>query len=385
MRSTAAATGHLGPLALTLSLLAAQGHAQCFLADVDALHPPPPLALNPLELGTEFPFQYPVLGNAVNLVGPNAPQSWIHGLYLAAGPAVIPFELPVQGTLLLDSSLFLFGSFKTEADWLLNVPFGIPAGSEAFAQYVSTNGLEWRFSNALELKVGFFEAEIEVLSVTGSPIGGDNIPDPYVVTYRNNGPAFASPILQVCIDGICGSATVSAPPGGTATATVLVNTPPVPVSCGGASTRIATACSLLPDCKPSNDCASASITVDAAYWDLEFDVINAPGTVWKGSSASWQVRVRNNGNAVSDDVCFLSAMVPNPGKGQFGNPILPIHFNSSGQLAPGQQKTFNCSIVVPQFAFSGTQYFKVEVNYSAGCFDNCDAGNFDQDSVTVLP
>ena len=369
---------------LPFALLFAQtAHAQCQLADKKSYDFCVPA--NPLTLETAFPFEYPVVGTHIKFVSPDAPPGHLKMLFASGSAAIHPLGPPAVGCLLLSNPVPV-SPFQTVAEWTYPVPFEPwDAAPDAFVQCLSTDGAEVRLSNALELYLGAYAAEIEVLSVTttGTPVSGKS--HPFSVTFRNNGNAPATPLIQVCVGGVCGSAPFAIDPGETLTGTVFV-TPFAGFSCGGGFSQTLGACSLLPDCDASNNCVLTSTFVDSAYWDLHFEIINEPSSVHVGQTASWTVKVTNTGNIPSDNVCFINGINLSAGPGLWSQLVCGLFQEKwTGVIQPGQSQPIPVSQFICSGAFTVPQWIKTEIHYSAGCFDNCGAGNFDQESIQILP
>lgn len=369
-----------------LLLVPSIARAQCEFADVQAYQGTTP---NPITLTTVYPLDYPGIGSSIHLNSPDAPPSQLKILFAAPSAGILPAGPPLLGTLLLTGA-FPVSPLQTQADWTFLVPDFTPPGVPWFFQCLSTDGVEFLLSNGLELTPDD-GAEIEVLSVTS--IGEDPLEGStnhgYEVTFRNNGVSPATPVIKVCVGGNCGSAPFTVNPGQTLTETVFVDTPSIaPLLCGGESMGL-TACSLLanPDCNQENDCVASSVFVKDKHWNLQLEIINEPSSVHVGSTAFWKVRVSNKGTVPSDNVCFVNAIVLHSGSG-FGA-FAPAICNNvqkvwTGSIAPGASKTFSLSQDIWCGAALGTQWIKTEISSYWGCFDNCTAGNFDQESIQIL-
>jgi hypothetical protein len=117
--------------------------------------------------------------------------------------------------------------------------------------------------------------------------------------------------------------------------------------------------------------------------DLRFEIVNAPSTAHRCGSINWGVKITNVGNTISDDVCFISGVGAQSGAGNWNN-NLGLYFGRTGRLAPGQSRTIPVrGYQIWCNAWARTQYIKVEINYSAGCYDLYAAGNYNQRNIRV--
>jgi hypothetical protein len=126
-----------------------------------------------------------------------------------------------------------------------------------------------------------------------------------------------------------------------------------------------------------------------ALWDLVFEIVDEPGSASRCGCINWRVRVTNVGNVTSPNVCAFTGINCSPGPGDYHCNLGLFDFTTPN-LAPGASWVYDvngpgCYFVACN-AFTGTQYIKCEINYSAGCFDLCNAGNnnFDQEPITIL-
>jgi hypothetical protein len=141
--------------------------------------------------------------------------------------------------------------------------------------------------------------------------------------------------------------------------------------------------SATPESNKNNNLACSPIEVEGAWWDLRFEIVNAPVSANHCGSTGWVVRVTNAGNALSDNVCFISGIGLYSGAGRWGS-NLGLFNGWTGQIPPGQHR----DIPVTNYqvwcnALIGKQYAKVEINYSAGCNDLYTAGNYAESPVQI--
>lgn len=142
-------------------------------------------------------------------------------------------------------------------------------------------------------------------------------------------------------------------------------------------------CGSLCEYNESNNLARKSVQVLPAYWDLHFEIVNAPVSAIRCGSTSWGVRITNVGTATSDNVCFVSGIGLYSGAGNW-SANLGLFKGSSGNLAPGQSTTIQVkNYMVPCGALPQTQYIKAEVDYLDGCYDHYLAGNYGEHSISM--
>src|SRR6266446_8474330 len=85
--------------------------------------------------------------------------------------------------------------------------------------------------------------------------------------------------------------------------------------------------------------ASCNVCLGQLFWDLRFQIINAPTTGAQCGTVNWAVRVTNAGNITSENVCFFTGIGPVSGAGNW-LPNLGQVFFSSGNVPPGGSSTF---------------------------------------------
>ncbi len=365
--------------ALAVSLLCPAGATQCPPATIRSFQASPP---NPVLLQTVFPGEYVVPGFTTNFVA-----SYLGGLvpsYLffacrTGGPTPLP---PHLGSVLLDPSCIVgpIRSNSSTPQWIISIPNNANLlGGRVAAQsahLANPSGL-LVLSNALDFEIGFVVPDIGVASVVpaSNMISGEGN-RAHQVTLVNQGSAAASILVTVTIGPSWGTATLGpVAPGQSFTGTVFVPTPLIPFSCGGSQTFTVTAC-VPPGCR-APVCASASAAVASAYWDLDFQVINAPSSICRGSTTTWGITVINRGNVPSVPVCAISGIKCGPGAGNWPNCNLGLNFFQVPPLQPGQMWSYSVgSYFVPCNALLQTQFIAVEINYTAGCGDLCTSGNY---------
>lgn len=183
---------------------------------------------------------------------------------------------------------------------------------------------------------------------------------------------------------VWGSGTITVPAFSIANGLILVPTHDSTGGCGDINSFPVVACSNWADVNPSNDCFHSTVRIAVPYWDLQFEIVNAPSNVFRCTTTSWDVRVTNLGNISSMNVCALTGITLSAGPGNW-NANLGLRNFTTPRIAAGSSWTFHCSnYQIPCGAFLGTQYIKTEINYAGGCFDNCTLGsNFDQQTVHV--
>lgn len=173
-------------------------------------------------------------------------------------------------------------------------------------------------------------------------------------------------------------------PGATGTCWVELIVPPSPFDCGQIDNLAVTACvNLQVDRDRSNDCRTEELGVIEQYWDFEFEIVSAPTSARRCNFIDWTIRVTNTGTVRSPNVCALSGINCRPGSRDYGC-NLGLNFFTTPQLNPGQSWTYRVNdYFIGCWADFGTQYIKVEINYSNGCFDHCESGNFDQSTISI--
>lgn len=127
-------------------------------------------------------------------------------------------------------------------------------------------------------------------------------------------------------------------------------------------------CNLFADSNRNNDCASTTAGIAAPFWDVAFG-ISGPGATAACSTLGWTVTVQNVGNVWSPSVCAFTALSASPNPGEWIANTLPLVHFWVPPLAPGQSWTFPVANYQVCNLWIQTQYLKVEINYTAGCFD----------------
>lgn len=124
-------------------------------------------------------------------------------------------------------------------------------------------------------------------------------------------------------------------------------------------------------------------TASQQYWDLGFEIRNAPS--WYGSCPQtplrYEVWVTNHGTLKSPNVLFITGMVVDPGRGDW-SPNAGIKHLASGFIPPGQTKKFQISHSYCG-AYKTKQYLKAEMEYAGGSGDDYLDNNFDQQAIMI--
>ena len=366
-------------LAFTLTLVLAPGpRAQCQLAQLETFDASP---ANPLTLSTVAPFELPELGGTLQIVSPDSPAGFFDLLFLGFVPCELPLTAPVQGALLICDPVPV-GSLQLDADWSIPIAAGLPAGAVVSFQSVATDGAAVLLSNGLRATLGVLAADVEVLGVEQPATQLSGSSATYQVTLRNNGNVAVTAPVTVCVGTSCAPVFVDLDPGETAVGEAAVFLPLFP-SCGETAEFPLTACSnLVLDCDPSNDCFSAPATLDPSYWDLRFEVVNAPNSVSIGQTVNWTVRVTNVGTQTSNSVCFENAIVDNGSPWVFAPAVCGnVQTDSTGFIPPGESENFFFSQFICPGSTVGQQWIKTGV--MSQCSDVCGAGNYDDDTIQV--
>ena len=175
-----------------------------------------------------------------------------------------------------------------------------------------------------------------------------------------------------------GDAFANVPRGSAVDVTVWVPTPPSFGGCG----QVNAWANLPQDSNPTNNHRTTTASIAVPYWDLRIAIVNAPSAAGPCGSINWDVRVTNVGNIPSMNVCAFTTLCRYSGPGNY-NASFPFRFFTTPNIQPGQSWTFDVNNYSYCNAAYGTQYLKAEINYSAGCFDNCAIGNFAQRSITI--
>lgn len=235
------------------------------------------------------------------------------------------------------------------------------------------------------LVVALSELAVSSLTLPAAPVLGGIGSRNYIVTVTNNGPGWAHAALHVTIGNptLSGNTVfVDVGPHQSVVRTVSVLTPPVSGPGPHTVTLPVLACAEWNDPVPGNNCRSQSMNVQFPYWDLRFQIVNAPSSANRGSSITWRVRVENVGNLTSGNVCFQTGINSVGGSGNWGS-SLGLRFDQTPNLAPGAVWYYNVnSYGIPAFAWVMTQYVKVETQIGP-CNDLYFAGNYHQRSIQI--
>lgn len=217
-----------------------------------------------------------------------------------------------------------------------------------------------------------------------SPEGLLAIPSPgeYLVEVGRN--SIGPEVLRVPVTVTVGNPTlfwqtveVDLTPGERKTISVFVGTPLSHGTCGDTFTYEVIACTnLFDDSNRDNDCFQTTVDVTDPYWDLRYEIVNAPDCIGVNDTMGWEVRVTNAGNQPSMFVCSKSALSLTPDNSPVWSDTVGIHFFTVPVLNPGQSYTH---VITNYWVGPGTilgpQFIKAGVDYGAGCFDNCSTGN----------
>lgn len=265
---------------------------------------------------------------------------------------------------------------------LVDVPF-LPGGTGAFCERSEGN-------NVLGVSVDATVPDASVTQVISpSDVIGGIGPRAYTVhVYRNPiGPDYLLVPVRVTIGSPAiywADVMVNVPRGGEVVQDVWLNSPASFGTAGQSNSFPVMACANLAfDSNPANNCESTTVAIAVPWWDLRFDIVNAPASANHCSTTGWDVKVTNVGNVYSMNVCALTGIVLNSGAGNWSSNLGIANFTTPN-VAPGASWTFHVNnYFVNCNALQTTQYIKAEVNYSAGCFDNYAAGNFKQTAIAI--
>lgn len=235
----------------------------------------------------------------------------------------------------------------------------------------------------IALAAGGVDIEITVVRGPASVICGDGLRS-YRFRVKNHGSITVDVPVTVTVGPNFGTTIVLVPAFGTAGGVVQVPTPMCSATCGPQTLSVL-ACSGYPDPTPSNDCASTTVLAYPLFWDLRFDIVNAPSSAHRCGNIDYDIVVTNVGTISSQNVCAITGVGLFSGAGNWASNLGIVNFTTPN-IAPGGSWTFHVNnYPIPCGALLGTQYIKGEINYSAGCFDHCPAGNYDQQVITILP
>jgi hypothetical protein len=226
--------------------------------------------------------------------------------------------------------------------------------------------------------------DIAVISVRNPHglIGGDGLHG-YRVMLHNSCFYDIDVPVTVTVGPSVGNGTILVPALSTASGMIYVPTPASNGGCGDLNSFPVVAQSNYPDSNPLDDVCHSAVRVAVPFWDLEYEIVNAPSDVYRCQWTGWDVRVSNVGNIPSMNVCAIAGITLSAGPGNWASNLGLINFTTPN-IAPAASWTFHCNYFIPCGALIGTQYIKTEINYSAGCFDYCTIGsNFDQQAVHV--
>ncbi len=240
------------------------------------------------------------------------------------------------------------------------------------------------YGNQVDHPITITVPEIAVVDVgaPASAVSGDLFFVEFMVA-NDGGPGVDVPVTVTIGTNSCTTA-VYVPAFGTATGACQIMAPPSFLDCGGPQSFTVTACASYEDIHPENNCGSTSMAVEDAFWDLRFEIIGAPAVGYRGSSVTWQIRVTNVGNVLtSENVCAFSGIGLYSGPGAWAS-CLEFRYFLVPPLVPGG--TWTCSVGsygIPWGALPTTQYIKAEINYAAGCYDQCTFGNYDEVPIQI--
>lgn len=304
-----------------------------------------------------------------------SPQQWLtFGNGLAPGQSR-SFSLPLNAVpqaVQTQQTLFV----------LVDMPF-LPGGTGAICERSETN-------NALGVGVLTTVPDAFVQSVTPpSDLIGGGGSRPYRVSVGRNGvgPAVLSVPVRVSIGNpevAHGTAWVDLERDAVVELDVFVPTPASFGSAGDVNHFELRACSELQfDSNWSNNCAFGTASIAVPWWDLRFQIVNAPSSADRCDRIDWSVKVTNVGNVSSMNVCAITGITLFSGAQNWGSTLGILNFVTPNIPAGGSWTFHVNDYFVSCGAFTTTQYIKSEINYASGCFDNYSAGNFAQKSIAI--
>jgi hypothetical protein len=277
-----------------------------------------------------------------------------------------------QGATLANQTLFV----------LADVPF-LPGGTGNLCERSEGNN----FTGAPVLAT-FPDAYVASITLPSNVVGGIG-PRPYTVRVGRNAVGPDHLWVPVTVTIGCPVVTwntvmVDVPIGAEIDVDVFVPTPASFGSAGQSNQFCLKACTNLQfDSNWSNNCVSSTVSVAVPWWDLRYEIVNAPSSATHCYTTHWAVRVTNVGNVYSPNVCSITGIGLNSGAGNW-NWNLGIFNFTTPNIAPGGSWTYYVNnYFVACGAAQQTQYIKAEVHYSAGCFDNYGAGNYAQKSIQI--
>lgn len=288
---------------------------------------------------------------------------------IVEGPGLAAHSLANFGTggqIIAGSTLYFQGWYRDQSG-----PCGM--GSNM------SNGVRVEFGPSVPCS----DAEVLSLDFPSPAIGGTVVT--VTAQVRNNGSTTVSIPVRFCLGADCETVVESGvPPGAVRTVATQFLVPTSNFDCGGTDPWTVSARTMLSvDCDSSNNQQSGTLEAVEPFWDLRFQVVNAPSSVGVGGSFNYSVRVTNVGNVHSANVCAITGINLFPGAGSWGANLGILNF-STGTIAPGSTATFNFNYTIPFGAFCNqTQYLKAEIHYSAGCSDDCPSGNYEEDPIFI--
>ncbi len=290
----------------------------------------------------------------------------------------------------------LFAAPQLEPDWSATLSFALTPQPGVFLHQYLKAGVD-PFGGGVDLcPMGNQDDEPITINQPNVAVSYITVPDDviggigwrtYGVTVANTGPCDADNVpVQLCLAGNCATCNVDVPASSAASCTVTLLTPASFGGCGQVNDFTVTGCSLFPDPTPSNDCINVNVPIEVPYWDLRLEPVNAPNSANRGSFITWGIKITNVGNIPSMNVCMISGINCAEGSGNWGCNLGINNFTTPYIPANGGTWTHSVgNYYIPWNAFPGWQYIKAEVHYSAGCFDNCSAGNYVEHSIFINP
>lgn len=232
--------------------------------------------------------------------------------------------------------------------------------------------------------VGCPDVGVASISTPPSAISGNLVP--VTLAVRNYGPCALSTPVTACIGPNCSTCNVTLAPYGTNTIQCNVLAPASDLNCGTPQTFSVTACtnfasaSCAGDSDPSNNCATpASIELVDRHPDLAFTIPFGDASISRGGIANYTVRVKNEGDATSPQVCARTAICLSCGNyaqaqciGGCGTPSVLLFMVAP--LAPLDSRDYPFFVNVCVNAAPGLQRIQAGVDTFSGCSD-CNTSN----------